>query len=146
LETSSTLGTFAERTTAELSTMGTRNVVLEETRGAIVGETLAKFDNGNQESGLGKRLANLAKGAELLCSGLDATKTVILVDTKANRVVGGVACLNGLLLASYNVGTDIVVVYRCAEKVRLVICLSLHVLQLLSAVVKVSGGTRDEIA
>jgi hypothetical protein len=59
-ETSGSLVTHTERTTTFLTAARTRNVVLEDTGSTVVGETLAKFDNGNQESALGEGLSNLA--------------------------------------------------------------------------------------
>jgi hypothetical protein len=127
--------THAESTTTELSAAGTRDVVLEKTGGTIVGEALAKFDNGDQESSLGKRLANLAESADLLSRGRNTTKTILfLIVSYANGSARAAATLlfdNLLLVVDMNIGANIVAVRRCAEEVRLVVCLSLHAHQLL---------------
>jgi hypothetical protein len=131
-ETGSTLVSKTKRTATKRSIVRARDVVLEETGSTVVGETLAEFDNGNQEGRFGERLANLAEGLEFLACGPDATKTIVVgVVVLAEGVVG--VALDDLLVVCHDVGTDIVVVQRCAEEMRLVVSLCLHVLQLLSA-------------
>jgi hypothetical protein len=134
-KTGGTVVTHTQSTTTELSAAGTRDIVLEKTGSTIVGESLAEFDNGDQESSLGKRLANLAESADLLGRGGNTTKTVLfLIVGYANGSARATATLllNDLLLVvDMNIGANIVAVRRCAEKVWLVVCLSLHVHQLL---------------
>lgn len=51
------------------------DVVLEKTRGAIVGETLCQFDNGDEEGGGGQVLANTAQSPPLISAGLLAVRS-----------------------------------------------------------------------
>jgi hypothetical protein len=132
-ETGSTLVAKAESTATERSVVRAREVVLEETGGTVVGETLAEFDNGNQESRLGERLADLAEGFEFFTCGPDTAEIIVVgvVVVLAERVVG--VALDDLLVVGNDIGTDIVVVDRSAEEMRLLVSLGLHVLHLLSA-------------
>ena len=99
-----------ERTATIYTTAGTRDVVLEDTRGAVVGETLAEFDNGDKESTLGKRLTDLAEGSHLLGRGPNATNTVILYDYGDRVRAGG----NGaVFLLKGDVGAGDIVVVDC---------------------------------
>jgi hypothetical protein len=132
-ETGSTLVAEAKRTATKRSIVRARDVVLEETGSTVVGETLAEFDNGNQESRLGERLADLAEGFEFFTCGPDTAEIIVVgvVVVLAERVVG--VALDDLLVVGNDIGTDIVVVDRSAEEMRLLVSLGLHVLHLLSA-------------
>lgn len=109
-QTSGSLMPHAERTTSLTAIKRTLDVVLKDTRGTIVGETLAKFDNGDQEGRLGKRLADLAQGQKLFWGGPDTTKAIIDVNV-ANRGTGADSerLLNDVLFL-YTSTSNIVVV------------------------------------
>jgi hypothetical protein len=135
-ETSSSLVTHAEGTAAEFTTARARNVVLEKSRRAIVGEALAQFDNGDEESGFGEGLADFAKGSEFFGGGRDSTEAVVLVIGHADRRTRAVAAMaleDFLLVIGMDMRANVVVVQRCTKEMRLGVCLSLHMLQLLSA-------------
>lgn len=123
--------THTKRTTTKLSTTRTRDVVLEKARSPIVREAFAELDNRNKESSLGERLADLAECAEFFSSGFHTTEAVFFLDNHVDRGAGAVA-VGGLLTIDMDVCADIVVVDGCAEQVRLLIGLGLHVLQLFS--------------
>lgn len=135
-KTGSSLMTHAESTTAKFTTAWTCNVVLEKTRGAIVCEALAKFDDGDEESSLWERLADLTKSSEFFGSGRDSTQAIVLVIGHADRCAGAVAAIvldDFLLVINVDVGANIIVVQGCAKEMGLGVCLNLRVLQLLSA-------------
>ena len=144
-ETSGSLVTHAESTTTLAAVKRALNVVLEDTGGTVVGETLAKFDQGDQESGLGKRLADLAQSAELLLGGLYTTKTIVNLDV-ANRSTraDSVGLLNNKVLLVNTSAGDIVVVQRQAIQVWVLISLSLLALELVgTATVSMRFGTTN---
>lgn len=133
-ETSGSLVAHAERTTSLTAIKRALDVVLEDTGGTVVGEALAKFDDGDQEGRLGQRLADLAEGQELVRSGFYATKSIIDFDV-VDR--GSRASRHGLLdevLLGDAGSSDIVVGQRQAVQVWVVVSLSLLVLQLVGAV------------
>jgi hypothetical protein len=128
-ETSGSLVTHTERTTAFRSIAWTSDVVLEDTGGSIVGETFAEFDNGDKESTLGKRLSDLAERPHLLGSRPDTTEAIVIA------VDGGVRVDIRMRLLEGDVGAgDIVVVDGGAVEVRLVVGNFLTVLECLGAV------------
>lgn len=134
-ETSSSLVSHTEGTTTLAAIERALDVVLEDTGGTVVGETLAEFDKSDQEGGLGKRLADLAQSAELFLGGLYTTKTIINVDVADRRGRAGgqrLLVLDKVLLIDAG-SSDIVVVERQAVQVGVVVSLSLLVLQLLSS-------------
>lgn len=129
-ETSGSLVSHAESTTPFAAIKRALDVVLENTRGTVVGEALAQFYNGDQEGGLGQRLADLAQGAELLRSGLDASKTVINLDVTDRRTRADAQRLFDEVLFGDASASDIVVVQRQAVQVWVLVGLSLLALQL----------------
>ena len=124
-KTSSSLVSHAESTTSLTAIKRTLDVVLEDTGGTIVGETLAKFDNSDQEGRLGQRLANLAQGQKFFCGRPDTTKTIVDFNI-TNRGTGadGQRLLCEVLFI-YTSTSDIVVIQRQAVQVWVVISLSL---------------------
>lgn len=113
----------------ELSTARTSKVVLENARGAIESEALAKFDNGNQERRLGKRFSDFTKGLQFLRGRLYAAHAIVFFPDRRGGAVDGGA--KGLL----NVGADIAAFQRSTIQVWLLVCLGLRVLQLLRPVI-----------
>jgi len=109
-KSSGSLVAHAERTATVFTTAGTRDVVLEDTRGAVIGETLAEFDNGDEESTLGERLTDLAEGSHLLGGRPDATNTIILYDY-GDRVRAGSS--GAVFLLKGDVGAGDIVVIDC---------------------------------
>jgi hypothetical protein len=130
-ETSGSLVTQTEGAHSLATIERTLDVVLEDTGGTVVGESLAKFDNGDQEGRLGEGLADLAQGPELLGSRLDSTEAVILLVSRADRGAGadGQRLLGEVLLG--HMGTDIVALDRQAVEVRVLLSLLVLVLRLL---------------
>lgn len=51
------------------------DVVLEQTRGTIVSETLCQLDNGDEKGGSGQVLANTAQSPPLIVTGLLAVRS-----------------------------------------------------------------------
>jgi hypothetical protein len=134
-ETGSSLVSHAESTTTLAAIERTLNVVLEDTRGTVVGETLAKFDESNQEGGLGQRLADLAQSAELFLGGLYTTEAVVDVDVADRGRRAGrqrLLCLDKVLLSDAG-SSDIVVVEGQAVQVGVLVSLSLLALQLVGS-------------
>src|SRR5690242_6620544 len=129
-ETSGSLVSHADSTTSFAAIKRALDVVLENTRGTVVGKALAQFYNGDQEGGLGQRLADLAQGAELLRGGLDASKTVIDLDVTDGWTRTDAQRLFDEVLLGDASASDIVVVQRQAVQVRVLVGLSLLALQL----------------
>ena len=69
------------------------DVVLEQVGCAVVGETLAKLDNSDQERGLGNGVANAAESLLFLFCGKLPLETIVFLDHRG-RVGGGLkSCL-----------------------------------------------------
>lgn len=97
-EASCTLVAHTKGTTAFAAIQRSLDVVLEDTRGAIVGETLAKLDNGNEESGLGQRVTNVPQRLPFLFGGLYTfVAIVVMVGQSFFRAPYGADC-GGLLI------------------------------------------------
>jgi hypothetical protein len=130
-ETSGSLVAQAEGAHSLATIERALDVVLEDTGGTVVGESLAKFDNGDQEGRLGEGLADLAQGPELLGSGLDSTEAVILLVSRADRGAGadGQRLLDDVLLG--HMGADVVALDRQAVEVGVLLSLLVLVLRLL---------------
>jgi len=135
-KSSGSLVAHTERTATIFTTAGTRNVVLEDTRGAVVGETLAQFDNSDKESTLGERLTDLAEGSHLLGGRSNTTNTVLLYDNGDG--VGAGSSDTVFLFEGDVCAGDIVVVDCSAVQVRVVISDLLAVLKCLGAVYSIS--------
>jgi hypothetical protein len=130
-KTSGSLVSHTQSTATLLSTAGTSNVVLEDTRGAIVGEALTEFDNGDQESALGERLSDLAEGSKILGGRLDTTDAIFL-DNDRSRV----GAINVRLLERGMRAGDVGVVDGSTVDMGLVISNLLVVLECLGAMVR----------
>lgn len=61
--------THTQSTAALTAVQRAQNVVLEQTRHAVVGEPLAQFDNGHQPGGEGQILRDVAQDALLVIVG-----------------------------------------------------------------------------
>jgi hypothetical protein len=134
-ETSGSLVSHAESTATLTAIERTLDVVLENTGGTVVGEALAKFDESDQEGGLGQRLTDLAQGAELFLGGLYTTKAIVDLDVAdRGRRAGSqrLLVLNEILLSNAS-SSDIVVVERQAVQVGVLVSLSLLALQLVGS-------------
>jgi hypothetical protein len=144
-KTSGSLVAQAEGTHSLAAIERALDVVLEDTGGTVVGESLAKLDNGDQEGRLGEGLADLAQGPELLLGGLDSTEAVILLISSADRSAGadGQWLLSEVLLG--DVGTDIVALERQTVEVGVLLGLLVLVLRLLgTGGQSVCGGLSQE--
>ena len=75
----SSLVTQTKSTTALAAIKRTLDIVLEDTRGTVVRESLAQLDNSDQEGRLGQRLSHLSQGPEFLLSWLNASHAIIFV-------------------------------------------------------------------
>lgn len=76
----------------------TQDIVLEQTRHAVVGETLAQLDNGHQPGGDGQVLGDMAQGALLILGRLLAIGghgEVLLVEIHVGLFVQDDLMLNG---------------------------------------------------
>lgn len=140
-ETSGSLVSHTESTTALTAIERTLDVVLEDTGGTVVGESLAKFDDSDQESRLGQRLADLAQSAKLLSCGSDTTKTVVDLDVANGSARAGAHGLLDEILLGNTGSSDIVVGQRQAVQVWVLVSLSLLTLQLVGA-----GGCQNVVA
>jgi hypothetical protein len=74
-----TLVAHAERTTSLTSVQRLLDVVLEDSRCAVVREALAQLDNGDEEGGFGERVTDAAQRALFLFRGHLAAKLILLV-------------------------------------------------------------------
>jgi hypothetical protein len=106
---------------------------LEDAGGAIVGEALAKLDDGDQEGALGEGLSHLAEGKQFLGGRLH-TANAIFLDNDGSRV--GARAVNTRLLEGDVRASDVGVVERSAVDVGVVVSNLLVVLKGLGAVVR----------
>jgi hypothetical protein len=107
-QTSSTLVTQPQGTTALATIQGTLDVILEDTGGTIIRETLAEFDDGDEESGLGQRVTNAPQRPLLFFCGSFAAEVLVLVVIRndlallrGRRVQGVRCCLLALVAIGY---------------------------------------------
>lgn len=110
---SGSLMAHTEGTTSLTSIERTLDVVLEDTRGAVVCESLTQLNHGHQEGRLGQWLSYFAQGAELLCSWSNAAQAVVLFDIyilqRAHTPVGESSALvvHKLLLDGHRVSAAV---------------------------------------
>jgi hypothetical protein len=69
----------AKGTTSLTAVKRLLHVILEDTTGAIVGEPLAKLDNGDQEGGFRKRFPNVAQSPLLVFSRAHAPEAIVVL-------------------------------------------------------------------
>ena len=120
-----------QSTATLLSTAGTSNVVLEDTRGAIVGEALTELDNGDQESALGQGFSNLAEGGKILGGRLDTTDAIFFDNDGS-----GVGAINARLLERSMRAGDVGVINGSTVYMGLMVSNLLVVLECLSTMVR----------
>ena len=109
-KTSSSLVAHAERTTSLGAIKRTLDIVLEDTGGTVVGETLTEFDDGDQEGRLGEGLADLAQGQKFFCGRPDTTKAIVDLDIANRGTRADSQRLLDEVLFIYRSASDIVVV------------------------------------
>lgn len=78
-ETGSTLVIHTERTTSLTTIPRSLDVVLEQTRHSVVGETLAQLDDSHQPGGEGQVLCDMAQGGLLRESGFAAIRSNLVL-------------------------------------------------------------------
>lgn len=93
--------THAQRTGSITAIEGSLNVVLEKARSTVVGETLAEFDNSNQEGCFGNLVAHASESLLLLLGGDVAAEAIVLL------------CYRGAVGRSIERGSLLVSTQRC---------------------------------